>query len=87
MPMSAAGCASLQLVSSLSRGFGIPIPAVAEPLAIPSLHCGSAEVWFAEPVVEDDRAAVAWWTIFVAKDGRKALPDDRVHRAQGAARR
>jgi SnoaL-like domain len=29
----------------------------------------SAEVWFAEPVVEDDRAAVAWWGISHLVDG------------------
>jgi hypothetical protein len=29
-----------------------------------------AEVWFAEPVVEDDRAAVAWWAISRGVDGR-----------------
>lgn len=30
----------------------------------------SAEVWFAEPVVEGDRAAVAWWAISRGGDGR-----------------
>lgn len=30
----------------------------------------SAEVWFAEPVVEGDRAAVAWWAISHGADGR-----------------
>ena len=29
-----------------------------------------AEVWFAEPVVEGDRAAVAWWAISRGVDGR-----------------
>jgi ketosteroid isomerase-like protein len=29
-----------------------------------------AEVWFAEPVVEGDRAAVAWWAISRGADGR-----------------
>jgi ketosteroid isomerase-like protein len=29
-----------------------------------------AEVWFAEPVVEGDRAAVAWWAISHLVDGR-----------------
>jgi hypothetical protein len=29
-----------------------------------------AEVWFAEPVVEDDRAAVAWWAISRGINGR-----------------
>jgi SnoaL-like protein len=30
----------------------------------------SAEVWFAEPLVEGDRAAVAWWAISRGVDGR-----------------
>jgi SnoaL-like domain len=30
----------------------------------------SAEVWFAEPVVEGDRAAVEWWAISRGADGR-----------------
>jgi hypothetical protein len=30
----------------------------------------SAEVWFAEPVVEGARAAVAWWAISRGNDGR-----------------
>jgi ketosteroid isomerase-like protein len=30
----------------------------------------SAEVWFAEPVVEGDRALVEWWAISHGKDGR-----------------
>jgi ketosteroid isomerase-like protein len=29
-----------------------------------------AEVWFAEPVVEGERAAVAWWAISHGTDGR-----------------
>ena len=29
-----------------------------------------AEVWFAEPIVEGDRAAVAWWAISRDADGR-----------------
>jgi len=29
-----------------------------------------AEVWFAEPLVEDDRAAVAWWAVSRGTDGR-----------------
>ena len=30
----------------------------------------SAEVWFAQPVVEGNRAAVAWWAISRGTDGR-----------------
>jgi hypothetical protein len=30
----------------------------------------SAEVWFAEPVVQGDRAAVAWWAVSHGADGR-----------------
>lgn len=29
-----------------------------------------AEVWFAEPVIQGDRAAVAWWAISRGLDGR-----------------
>jgi hypothetical protein len=29
-----------------------------------------AEVWFAEPVLQGDRAAVAWWAISRGADGR-----------------
>ena len=30
----------------------------------------SAEVWFAEPIVQGDEAAVAWWAISHGTDGR-----------------
>jgi SnoaL-like domain len=33
----------------------------------------SAEVWFAEPVVEGDRAAVAWWAISHEADGSDTM--------------
>jgi len=30
----------------------------------------SAEVWFAEPLIDGDRAAVSWWAISRGADGR-----------------
>lgn len=53
----------------VSAFFRDPLP-TAEYAAWAFSDEASAEVWFAEPVVEGDRAAVSWWAISRGVDGR-----------------
>jgi hypothetical protein len=43
----------------------------------------SADVWFGEPIVAGDRAAVAWWAVSVTGSGEETLAGVSVVRFDG----